>query len=436
MPTPAELTALADRTEEYLTGTLLPFWMERSPDPEYGGFLSYFDARGRPTGETTKTFLMQVRMLYTMASAHRAGYGGGRCADLARMGARFLLDHYWDHEHEGWIWIADRAGRPTVTAKVGYGQWFALYALSEYALATGDAEGREAALRTYAAICRHMADTAHGGYWEIMRENWQPEAPGRRGGDRKSFDVHMHAMEALTTFYELTHHPTHRRRLLEAIELIRTRMLHREFGAGYMQFSADWTPLPAIMFDVEWGSDKEPEGGARPLLQTSYGHNAEFAWLLLHAADVLGQDRRTHADLIGRIMGHCLRHGIDDEYGGVYLEGPMDGQATDTDKQFWQQAEVMVALLGAYALLGEKAYWRAFRRTYDFVFERLVNVEAGGEWIALAARDGTPIWGYLGHAWKISYHTVRGTIQVTRRLRRLAGEGGGVVERDETAKVS
>lgn len=106
-------------------------------------------------------------------------------------------------------------------------------------------------------------------------------------------------------------------------------------------------------------------------------------------------------------------------YGGVYIDGPMDGPATQFDKQFWQQAEVLVALLDAYLLLGKDAYWQAFLRTYDFVFRRVVNMEAGGEWRALVSRDGTPIWDYMGHAWKISYHTVRATIQMVDRLRTL-----------------
>ena len=78
MPDRDTLARLLERTERYLTERLLPFWMERSPDPEFGGYLTYFDRDGRPTGETTKTFLMQIRMLYTFSSAHRAGYGGGR----------------------------------------------------------------------------------------------------------------------------------------------------------------------------------------------------------------------------------------------------------------------------------------------------------------------------------------------------------------------
>ena len=86
MPTADEITAVLERTRSYLTDTLLPFWMDRSPDRTAGGFLTYFDREGRATGQSDKTFLMQIRMLYTMASAHRAGYGGGRCEDLARGG--------------------------------------------------------------------------------------------------------------------------------------------------------------------------------------------------------------------------------------------------------------------------------------------------------------------------------------------------------------
>ena len=153
-----ECQKIIQQTESYLTDMLLPFWMERSPDPEYGGFLPHFDSTGKPTGETTKSFLSQIRLLYTMSSAHRAGYGGGRCAELARMVAGFLLDHYWDPDWGGWAWIADRAGKITCWDKVGYGQCFSIYAFSEYFLATGDPRGRDAALRSYDAVARHMAE--------------------------------------------------------------------------------------------------------------------------------------------------------------------------------------------------------------------------------------------------------------------------------------
>lgn len=416
----SRIAAILSQTESYLTDVLLPFWIERSPDREVGGFLSYFDREGKPTGETTKTFLMQIRMLYTMASAHRAGYGGDRCAELGRDGADFILDHYWDETNEGWIWIADRHGQPIHTGKIGYGQCFAIYAFSEYFLATGDPRGREAAERTYAAVAKHMADTGHGGYLEIMQRDWQPERPGKYGGDRKSMDVHMHMMEALTTLYEMTGTATHKRRLLEVIDLIIGRMLDPERGAGYVQFAMDFTPVPAIMFDVEWGSDEEPaDGVARPLNCTSYGHNVEFAWLLLHAADVLGLPRETYAPVVRTIFDHCVEFGIDQEFGGVYIEGPFDALPTSRHKQFWQQAEVLIGMLDAYALFDDEKYWEAFGNVHRFVFDKFVSMSAGGEWRALLERDGTPIWDYVGHAWKISYHTVRSMIQTVERLRGL-----------------
>ena len=290
-------------------------------------------------------------------------------------------------------------------------------------LATGDQRGRDAALRTYAAVCKHMADTRNGGYFEIMQPDWQPERPGRYGGDRKSMDVHMHMMEALTTLYEMTGSATHRRRLEEVIDLIVLRMLHSVHGTGYVQFTPDFGPLPAIKFAVEWGRDADPEDGvSRPLETTSYGHNVEFIWLLLHAADVLGVERQRYGQVAKSICDHCVRYGIDRQFGGVFVEGPHDGPPVITEKQFWQQAEVLVGLLDAYAMFGGESYWEAFENVYRFVFEKFVNTAGGGEWFERLDREGRPIDDAMGHAWKISYHTVRSMIQTVRRLRRLAGQ--------------
>jgi len=420
VPDPKDVADVLNHVQTYLKEDLLPFWIERSVDKDAGGFLTYFNSQGQPTGETTKTFLMQIRMLYTMASAHRAGYGGGRCGELARWGADFILDHYWDSENEGWIWISDRQGNPTVQKKIGYGQCFGMYAFSEYYMATGDARGREAAERTYSAISKHMADTRFGGYYELMRPDWQPDRPGRYGGDRKSLDVHMHMMEALTNMVKMTGSETYRRRLHEVIDLVIAKMLRPQNGTGYIQFSWDFTPLPAILFDVEWGRDAKPENGmARPLDYTSYGHNVEFACLLLHAVDVLGNRLDNYMDLARGIFDHCVTYGIDHESGGVFVEGPYNSPPTITEKQFWQNAEMLVGMLDACLLFDDDRYWDAFKTVYRFVFDKFVAQDAGGEWYERLDRFGNPIDDALGHAWKISYHTVRSAIQCVDRLQHL-----------------
>ncbi len=421
MPDKDAVQRVYEKLRTYLTETLLPFWLDNSRDEECGGFLTHFDREGKPTGETEKTFLMQIRMLYTMASAHRAGYGDGRCGELAGEGARFILDHYWDDEFGGWAWIADRNGTVTCWDKVGYGHCFGMYSFSEYFLATGDEKGKEAALRTCNAVCSNMIDFENGGFIELFNRDWTPLQGKTSGGDRKSFDVHMHMMEAFTTLYEMTGSEVHRRHLQEIIDLVCTKILHPEHGLGIAQLTYDYTPLPAINFDTTWGrdADVEPDKEAKPVDQTSPGHNTEFAWLLNHAAHILGVGDDRYADVTKTMCDHCIEFGIDPEFGGVYADVPMTAETHLTEKQFWQQAEALIGMLDACLYVGDEKYWDAFTGILDFCFDNLIVMEAGGEWYERVDRDGTVVDGDLGHSWKISYHTVRSMIQSIKRLEKL-----------------
>ncbi len=416
----AAVRACLAEVEQHLHDELLPFWIERSPDLEVGGFLTHFDRNGAPTGDTTKTLVSQLRMIFTMASAHRAGLGAGRCAELARHGVDFVVEHFWDAARGGWNWICDRAGTPTVCDKVMYGQTFGVYAMSEYGLATGDPRGREWAERTFDTIQKYATDTRYGGYLELFKPDWQPQEPGDWGGDRKSIDVHMHLMEAFTTLYELTGQPLHLRKLREVMQVLFDRMLDAEHGTGIAQLGLDFTPLPAILFKTVWGADRDADTGARPLNNTSFGHNIEFAWLLLHTADILGEPRDTYRTVFENQVAHAAHYGVDQKYGGLYVEGPHDGPGTPTEKEFWQNAEALIGFLDACLLLEDAKYWDAYVKVHRFVLDRFVNKPVG-EWFALLERDGTVRWDYMGHAWKISYHTVRSMIQSAKRLKALGG---------------
>ena len=191
-------------------------------------------------------------------------------------------------------------------------------------------------------LCSHTFDDHRsGGFLELLERDWQPKPAGRFGGDRKSLDVHMHMMEALTSFYAMTGLPSHRRRLQEVIDLIISRMLHPQNGLGYMQFTYDFQPLPRIIFATEWGRDAAPaDQQAAPIDQTSPGHNVEFAWLLLHAADALGIPRAHYADIVRRQCDHCIEFGIDPQYGGVYADTPMARPTALTEKQFYDTLTV------------------------------------------------------------------------------------------------
>ena len=410
---------LLREVQNHLHNELLPFWLTHGVDTEYGGFLTYLDKDGKPTGETVKTLLCQARMIYTYSSAHRAGLGGGRCLEIARQGVQFVMRHFWDPKYGGWYWTCERDGTPLNTSKLTYGHAFVVYAFSEYAMASGDPRGFDTALKTYELLQTRGADNCHGGYYEFLERDWSKKRPGKYGGDRKSFDVHMHLMEAFTNLYEATKERLYRDRTCELIALILTRILDPEFGTGVAQFGFDWTPLRQILFADVWGSDRDAgDQEGRPMNNTSFGHNVEFAWLLNHAIRILGLDADPYTATLKRLFDHAVKYGVDWDRGGVYCEGPNDGPAREKNKEFWQQAECLVGFLDAYLLFGEEPYIAAYENVHRFVMDHVINHEVG-EWYPLFDENNNRLWDYMGHAWKINYHTVRSMIQSESRLKRI-----------------
>jgi len=411
-----QISALKAESEHYLQNELLPFWLDRCQDSQYGGFITHFDKDGKDTGEDQKSLIAQTRTVYTMASAHRAGWGGGRCAELAKHGVEFLIEKMWDTQHGGFYWTVDRKGRVQIDKKIAYGLSFCIYALSEYTLATGDTTGLGYADRVFDLLQIHAVDTMYGGYYEMFERDWHLCGPGSGGGDRKTLDVHMHFMEAFTTLYDASHNPLHLRKLSEIVEILLYKIQHPQYKTGIPQFWRDWQVAPQIKFDIVWGWDRFADSGEKSHAEdnTSYGHNVEFAWLFLHALDIMGKDRNKYNEIIRAQFDHCLNNGIDWEYGGVYVEGSHSGDVYDREKEFWQQAEALIGMLDACLYYDEK-YWSAYVNVHRFIHDKMIHHPVG-EWWPLLTREGEPIWTHMSHSWKVNYHTVRAMVQSIKRL--------------------
>ncbi len=415
-----EVVLLKKEAENHLINELLPFWITRIKDEKSGGYITHFDENGDDTGEDEKSLIAQTRSLYTISSAHRAGYGNGEYADLAKHGVDFLIDKMWDEKHGGFYWMLDRKGDVKIDQKIIYGHSFAIYSLSEYTLATGDQRGVEYAEKVFDLIQKYCVDSMYGGYWEMFQRDWTLNGSGSAGGDRKTLDVHMHLMEAFTTLYECTGKEVHRRKLLEDIDLLNIRINHPKYKTGIPQFFKDWTIAPQIKFDIIWGWDRFSEEGEKgnSTDNTCYGHNAEFAWLLNHALKILKISPDIYSETFKIIFDHTINNGIDYELGGVYVEGSHSGGVYDKEKEFWQQAEVLIGMLDGVILFNDKKYWEAYKNVHRFVFDKVINKKVG-EWFPLLSRKGEPIWTHMGHSWKINYHTVRSMIQSINRLDKI-----------------
>ncbi len=415
-----ELLSFKNECKNHLINELLPFWLNRCKDDVNGGFLTHFDIQGNETGEDQKSLIAQTRTVYTMSSAERNGYGNGKCSNFAQHGVDFLIEKMWDKEYGGFFWTVDRKGNMQIDNKILYGLSFAIYSLTEYTLATDDPRGIEYAEKTFDLIQKYCTETMYGGYWEMFERNWDLCRPGSGGGDRKTLDVHIHLMEAFTNLYECSRKTIHLIKLREIIDILTKRILHPQYATGIPQFWADWSVAPQIKFDIIWGWDRFAESGRKNHAEdnTSFGHNVEFAWLLLHALDIMGEDNKPYRTIIRKQLDHAVENGIDYEHGGVYVEGSHRGGVYDMEKEFWQQAEMMIGMLEGYIRFGDEKYWHAYENVHRFVFDKMIHHEIG-EWLPLLSREGKPIWTHMSHSWKVNYHTVRCMIQCIIRLDKL-----------------
>ena len=404
---------------EHLTNGILRFWMEKGIDWEFGGYLTCFDGNGKPWEMTDKFIVTQTRMIWGLSLLNEQYPEYPRIRLALQQGVEFFVKHFWDEKSGGWVWSVRRNGEHIDNGKVVYGQSFAIYALAQYGLSTGDKIGQEYSEKTFDLLQKYCADTCRGGYYENLEPDWSISAGGFAAGDRKSLDIHMHLMEAFTLLYQLTGKEIHRRKLMEVMELILDRMIDHEHNCGMNQFDLAFQPIPAINIRRTWNAER-PVGESikSPVDSTSYGHNMELLWLLNWAGEVLGLPENYFNGRTKGLADHALRFGVDDEYGGIYRDGPHEGEPIIKDKEWWQNCESLVGFLDAYLHIKDPAYFEAFRLIWEFDKEYFIK-HNHGEWMQLVKRNGEPICSDLGNPWKAIYHTGRAMIESMSRLRRI-----------------
>lgn len=416
-----EASKLGIRQEIQMTlqEKIIPFWLERSVDQKFGGYLTSFDQNGVFNGNDAKYIVTQSRMLWGFSRL--ALFAGpdqkAQMEQAAHQGYRFIVDHFWDPQFGGFYWQVNRDGSVADPSKLTYGEGFAIYALSEYAQRYHVNEALEYAEKTFDLLQIYAADTEYGGYYENIEKDWTISQGGAWAGNRKSLDIHMHLMEAFTTLYEASGKEIHRRKLSESIDLILNHMVSREKGYGYNQFDLQFRQIPAINIMRTWNAEREANTTIdQPVDTTSYGHNVELSWLMDYAYKILGKD--CDDPILYKLLDHSLLYGYDYQYGGVYRDGIADQKVLVTDKEWWQNFEALVGYLNGYVKFRNTKYWDAFTMTWEFVKTKFINMEVG-ESRQLLDRTGSAIVANMGNPWKGIYHTGRALAECLKRFEML-----------------
>jgi mannobiose 2-epimerase len=402
------LVALRDELRSELTARILPFWKDHVPDETSGGFIGLIDDDGTVHHDAPKGGIINARILWTFSAAWRVL--DDECwAAMATRAERYFSERFIDPVHGGVYWMLDAAGTPIDDRKHVYAQAFAIYALSEHHRASGSEASLEGAVQLFRLIERHAGDSMHGGYHEAFSRDWRLLEDARLSEqdapEPKSMNTHLHVLEAYASLLRIWPDPLLRRRLDELLRLFLDRIVAPAGDHVVCFFDDDWTPKSPLV---------------------SYGHDIESSWLLVEAAEVLGdallQERVRDVSL--SIASAVLARGTDPR-GGLYNEGTVSGP-TDTDKEWWPQAEAIVGFVAAYQNGEDARFLEAAWQTWQFTRRHFLDAKHG-EWHRRVAADGTLRPGHekVG-PWKCPYHTGRACLEV---MARVGVPGAAAVER-------
>lgn len=402
VPLFAQPAVIKQKMEKALYSNIVDFWYPRTLDKANGGYTINAGPKGEPKGPGTKGIVTQARMVWFYARLARSGYRKEEMLTAADHGFRFLRDRMWDRQHGGFYWEVDATGAQRIKPKKHlYGQAFALYALSELYLASGRGEVLSLANRLFDVLEKKAHDAKYGGYVESFKEDWTPDnEPGYMGDSSlKLMNTHLHLMEAMTWYVRASQsHPAFSR-LRELIDIETNAVVRKNLPACTDKYNADWTPrLDTPQY-----------------ARVSYGHDLENVWLIMDAAEAMGEPVQPFVDLFRELWRNSLQYGYDKDNGGFYDSGPIGKPADRKEKVWWVQSEALVSALRMWKVTGDPKYWDVFEKTWNFVDRRQIDW-TNGEWHATVLPDLTTR-GDKANIWKAAYHNGRATIECLQFLK-------------------
>jgi len=381
---------------------ILEFWLKHVIDFESNSFNGAVSGQGVVDPLADKGAILAARILWTYSLAW-SKLKDQRYLRAAQLMSRYILDHFIDKEHGGVYWMLDAKGKPVDSTKKFYALAFTIYALAEFARATGDHLAMDQAMALFYTIEKHGRDPLKGGYIDALGRDWSPIADTRLSEKDlnmpKTMNTNLHVLEAYSLLSLHAPGTAVKSALQDLIKVFLHKILRPDQHFG-------------LFFDMDW---KEVSGAI------SYGHDIEGSWLMLEAAEragdkVLLQEVKATAVAMARAV---LAEGTDAE-GSVLNERQADG-AVHAGREWWIQAEAMVGFFNAYQMTGDEAYAATSLKAWAYLKKHFFR--PGGEWYPSLYTDGRPdTEQVIAGPWKCPYHNARACFEIAERVEAKLGK--------------
>jgi len=383
--------ALAEQYKSELLDKVVPFWLDKSQDHEFGGYFTCLDRDGS-VYDTDKFIWLQGREVWMFAKLYNEVEHKQEWLDCAIQGAEFLKKYGHDGQLN-WYFALDREGQPLVEPYNIFSYTFAVIAFGQLAIATGNKEYEEIARKTFDIVLSRV---------DNPKARWNKAVPGSRS--LKTFDLPMILCNVA----------------LEIEPLLEPKFLHQTIDTCLHE-------VLDVFYRPELGLVVEALGKDGELVDSfdgrklNPGHAIESTWFIMD----LGK-RLNRPDLIEKAVEISLaevEYGWDEQYGGIFyfmdrLGKPRHELEFD-QKLWWVHIETLISMLKGYQLTGNPKCLEWFERVHDYTWKHFADPDYP-EWYGYLNRRGEVLLPLKGGKWKGCFHVPRGLFNCWKMLEELS----------------
>lgn len=384
---------LAQQYKSELLDRVMPFWMEKSIDTEFGGYFTCLERDGE-VFDTDKFIWLQGREVWMLATLYNKVEKRQEWLDAAIQGAEFLK-RYGHDGNLNWYFALDREGHPLVEPYNIFSYTFAVIAFGQLSIATGNAEYADIAKKTFDIVLSKV-DNPKG--------RWSKASPGARS--LKSFALPM---------------------ILCNVALEIEPLLEKDFLDKTIETCVH--EVMDVFYRPELGLIVEHLGTDNQLVDCmdgrllNPGHAIEAMWFIMDLGKRLGDQALIEKAV--KIALAEVEYGWDKQYGGIFyfmdrLGRPLQQLEWD-QKLWWVHIETLITMIKGYELTGNAQCLEWFERVHDYVWSHFMDPEYP-EWYGYLNRRGEVLLTLKGGKWKGCFHVPRGLMQVYQSLERIAAK--------------
>lgn len=361
-----------------LVDNIMPFWMEHGMDYKHGGVYTCLDRDGSLI-DTTKSVWFQGRFGFIAAFAYNNIEKNPEWLTASKSCIDFIESYCFDEDGRMYFEVTED-GKPLRKRRYVFSECFAVIAMAEYALASGDNSYVHKALELFKKIQYFI--TTPG-----ILEPKYCETVHARG-----HSITMILINTASSVRKVINDPVLNRQIDESLETLKRYFIHPEFKALLETVGENGEFIDTIN-----GRTINP------------GHCIETAWFLLEEAKHRNWDKQL-TDTALTILDWSWEWGWDKEFGGIInfrdcRNLPPQDYSQDM-KFWWPQTEAIIATLYAFEATGDEKYLSMHKKISDWTYAHFPDKEYG-EWYGYLHRDGTVAQPAKGNIFKGPFHIPR-----------------------------